>query len=110
MNPGIVYCIAYSTLSGFGLGEATQQVGQRQQQEGCGELQERGPRTRARRGLLGARFLGHGVGELGRDGGHVDLADAVLPHHLLGGVAVSDVLVVVGRVPACWGRRCSRMQ
>jgi hypothetical protein len=86
-------------LLGFSLGEGLQQI-KRQQQEGRGELQERRPGTRARRDLVGARFHGHGVGGFGRDGGQVDFADAVLPHHLLGGVAVADILEVGGRVLA----------
>jgi hypothetical protein len=48
------------------------------------------------------------VGELGRDGSRVDLADAVLRHQLLGGVGVADVLEVGGGVLSCARRRRRR--
>lgn len=80
-----------------------QREGQRQQQDGRGELQERGPSAGARRGLLGRPgvVLGDDAGWLGREGSRVDLADAVLGHELLGGGAVADVLEVRGGVLAC---------
>lgn len=90
-----------SHLLCLGLAVALHRQGQRQQQDGHGEPQERRPGAgRARRGLVGARVAGVGVGELCRDGGGVDLADAVLRHHLLGGVAVADVHEVGRRVLA----------
>jgi len=92
----------------LGPGVVLQREGQGQQQDGQGELQERAPSAGARRGLLGpAGVLGDDVGELGRDGCRVDLADAVLRHQLLGGGGVADVLEVGGGVLAC-ARRTRR--
>lgn len=91
-----------SHLLCLGLAVALHRQSQCQQQDGDGKPQEHRPGAgRARRGLLGARVSGVGVGELCRNGGGVDLADAVLRHHLLGGVAVADVKEVGRRVLAC---------
>lgn len=101
-----------SCLRCLGPAIVLQREGQGQQQDGQGELQERGPGAGARRrGLLGPAggVLGDdGVGELGRDGSRVDLADAVLRHQLLGGVGVADVLEIGGGVLSCARRRRRR--
>ena len=86
----------------FGLEEVLEREGHGDHQERHGELQHREPDARGARAWRGSCSLGgEDVHELGGDGRGVDLPDAVLPHQLLGRLAVADVLEIGRRVLAC---------